>query len=668
MTPEVERFLDLSTRPLEGSPGLRDEAKAELMARVSQGGVPLEMLDLSAPVERLAAAKPGNPWPRRTALLVAAISLIATVSAIITGQALEGYRAARASTASMMIRYGGFPGYPNPIDPILSNHLDKIAPDLPLGLNGDKETAEWLEKYPDDLPMLQQHAARALAKESTLTTSGTSLSDLHPDTLASIERLDPDNAVWPLMRMIPHLAKSTGSGRSYGYGAHIGSSVTDEPEFQQALRLFSEAAGKQTYRDHSLVLQRRQIDAFPRSRSIADDLVVTGIAQLVAPVFSDYSNELEALISIQVERLKKAGDQAGLIQLGNEWQQLATTLRGEVDFQSFNAQFQAIARKLDGAFGDLGMEAEKVQLTEWLKESDAGATPPLPGVAPEIEAAAGARLRGSLDKLADVTLAEVEPSRRTEHAYFDRGVASFLMVLALLVAGLIALETCRRSAIVKGMARGLMPLFRPVDHLWIGVLGIALPWLWWWVVTRLTPLGLRDLDFNDEWTVIPMIIQPATAFIFGLAMLLQTARWRWSHRGGFIGLGAPLSWLGWLAAALAGLAIPAAGVLRYLDLNDNDSGYYLLGVGSMAGCSLLWLLWGVVMNLFTPRASALRPNLAMRAALPWALAGVVTLIASGMISSAMERYWFARDPLLPTWTSKTHLNALEERTAHPGHP
>jgi hypothetical protein len=29
----------------------------------------------------------------------------------------------------------------------------------------------------------------------------------------------------------------------------------------------------------------------------------------------------------------------------------------------------------------------------------------------------------------------------------------------------------------------------------------------------------------------------------------------------------------------------------------------------------------------------------------------------------MERYWFAKDPLFPAWTSKTHVNALEERVA-----
>lgn len=83
----------------------------------------------------------------------------------------------------------------------------------------------------------------------------------------------------------------------------------------------------------------------------------------------------------------------------------------------------------------------------------------------------------------------------------------------------------------------------------------------------------------------------------------------------------------------------------------------------MAACGLLWLLWHGIMTLFTPRSGALRPNLTMRAVLPWAMAGVATLLVSTAIATAMERYWYAKDPLFPAWTSKTHVNALEERVA-----
>ena len=69
------------------------------------------------------------------------------------------------------------------------------------------------------------------------------------------------------------------------------------------------------------------------------------------------------------------------------------------------------------------------------------------------------------------------------------------------------------------------------------------------------------------------------------------------------------------------------------------------------------------MTLFTPRSGALRPNLTMRAVLPWALTAIVTLLASVALSALLERQWFAKDPLFPSWTSKTHINALKERLA-----
>ncbi len=61
MTPEIERFVEAATRPLAGHPEARDEARTELMSRLSHQGVPLEMLDLSGPIERLEQAKVRQP-------------------------------------------------------------------------------------------------------------------------------------------------------------------------------------------------------------------------------------------------------------------------------------------------------------------------------------------------------------------------------------------------------------------------------------------------------------------------------------------------------------------------------------------------------------------------------------------------------------------------------
>ncbi|WP_193212120.1 hypothetical protein [Luteolibacter marinus] len=667
MTPEVERFLESATRPLEAHPALRDEAKGELMARVSHGAVPLEMLDLSDPLARLEAAGARRRWIRRTALLA---SFAATAVALVAGVALQArdvYVAGQANRTSNMIRYGGYPGYSHgrPLDPLLESRLRQLAPGLPLALRGEDEPATWLERHPDDVEMLQEHVSRQLLSSSN-SYRNTKPDPLAPADQAAISRLDADNSVWPLIEMIPHLAQATGSSSTRFYGTTPSSKITDPDELKKATELFSKAAACSRYCDHSLALKRRIVAAFPRSNTIADDLLVSGMARQVSPVFMEYSNDLGHLIYHESLRLTDDHDKEGLIRLKSDWEQLARLIiaagaRGEADLLDMIQHLGSCANHLADAFSRLGMPGEKAEMETWITRLNA-TRPPGNGLSEaEIAVAGGARLDRHRGELAGVSMAEIIPSLKTEHAWFDHVLALIPAFIALVAATLVGFEACRRSRIVKGMARGLMPLFRWSDHLWLGALGIVLPWLWWFAVTRLSPLGLRDLNFDDEWTAIPMMIQPAAGFLLGLTLLLQTARWRWARRGGFLGLNPPLAWFGWLAAGLAGAALPAAGTIRYHGLNDEQSAYFMIGVSGMAGCTLLWLLWGVVMNLFTPRASALRPNLAMRSALPWTLVGLLTLLASAGISKAVERYWFAHDPLLPTWTSTTHQNALEER-------
>ncbi len=107
MTPELDRFLEMTTRPLEAFPAERDEAKGELMGRVDHAGVPYEMLDLRAPLERLEATPPRPPWPRRTALLAALVVSIATVATSVSRQSREFAMMTLANTMSFTSRMGG---------------------------------------------------------------------------------------------------------------------------------------------------------------------------------------------------------------------------------------------------------------------------------------------------------------------------------------------------------------------------------------------------------------------------------------------------------------------------------------------------------------------------------------------------------------------------------
>ncbi|MEK7949551.1 hypothetical protein [Luteolibacter soli] len=666
MTPEVERFLNLATRPLEATPNEREEAKGEFMSRITHGGVPYEMLDLAEPLDRLAGAKPPKNALRRSLLLTGAVLLTASVAITIAMLGWEIFLISQANMASSQSRYGISPGLGKDYL-MMMDRVRAIAPDLPLGLHPhsgkSEETAAALAKNPDDIAMLQEHVIREMREVSQSHGSNGFTSDEQ----ASINRLDQDNALWPLIQINLHLAKATGATTGFGT-YYMGSQITSEPDFQQALKLFSEAAAKPSYSDHSTSLKRRQLDAFPPSRSLAESMVATGFSRWVSSPFSYYSANLSALGNLHCERLVAAADKEGLANFHREWKQLCghiigSTQSGESEYNDIFHQLKEIGNSLESAFDRLGMAVEKADMEQRLKILDrlVFTSSNLP---PEVAKALGPRLKSENRVPANLTVEEALTSRRVEFLFFYRILATSLAFLALVFAGLVAFETCRRSRIVKNMARGLVPLLRKEDHLWMAGLGLALPWAWWWTITRMTPLGWRDGDFDKPWPSIVWLIQPSAGVVFAAVMLLQTARWRWGVHGGFLGLGVPLPWIGWGVATLTALSIPVAGVLPYLgSMTDNETGVFLAGVTGMAACGGLWLLWQGIMTLFTPRAGALRPNLVMRATLPWAMTGVVTLLASVAVSTALERYWFSKDPLFPSWTSKTFPNALQERIA-----
>lgn len=661
MTPELQRFLDLATRPLEGAPELRDEAKSELMARAGHAGVPFEMLDLAEPLGRLEKATPLKSRPRRLALPGA---LVVTIAAVLCAAGMLAYDIALMSMANRhafqrQVRFGS----PEE-NPFLSDYVRRNAPGLPLGPgilgggDGLTEPALWLARHPDDLAMWQEFVTRQAFQADW--------KGFDEATKEVIARLDADNALWPLLTL-PRWVQSS-CDRNFRYRrAGTVNPVTDEAGFQTALRIFSEAAGKGRYHDRSGSLVRRQIDAFPPTRSLADDLVVQGFTGFVSQPFGHYSifpGSFAAMAEVQCARLVTANDHEGLRKFHGEWQQLLRLVRESPEpLASQDAtllHLRAMGEVFARTFGGVGMTGEKLQTQEQLDRIPHSIYVPLP---PELRKVAGARLLNG-SPFATLSEAEVLPSRKTELAFLDRHVAVSLALLALVFCGLVGLEACRRPKVVKGTAKGLMPLFRREDHLWIGGLGLALPWLWWGIVTRLTPLGLHGADPDQiEIASLGLLGQPLTALILGMVLLLQTVRWRWALRGGFLALGGSPFWPGWMVALLTALAIPAFGLVPFLDLRGDDRNFFLLGVSGMAACGLLWLLWVGIMNLFTPRASALRPNLAMRGLLPWTFAGVFSLVAAFGVSTFMERRWFAKDPLLPSWTSKTHLNALEEREA-----
>jgi hypothetical protein len=270
------------------------------------------------------------------------------------------------------------------------------------------------------------------------------------------------------------------------------------------------------------------------------------------------------------------------------------------------------------------------------------------------------------DAPADLTLEEVIPAGRTERAAIQRFIALSGALITLLMILFVVIECYRRPRRVAGMSNGLIPLLNWRDRLWIAGLGLALPWAWFLGITCLTPMGIRDLSIEaeDGIAILILLIQSSATLIFAVVMLVWAGYWRWEKRGGFLAFHGGWVRLGLISGILAGLTVPAVGLYRYLSFaNDDEKVFFFLGVCGLAVIGLLWLIWITILNVFTPKANALRANVVMRTILPWMLTGLASLLICAGVQWSAERYWMKRDTLFPSWTSETHKNALEERVA-----
>lgn len=257
------------------------------------------------------------------------------------------------------------------------------------------------------------------------------------------------------------------------------------------------------------------------------------------------------------------------------------------------------------------------------------------------------------------------PSGRVEWAFGERVMLHAVSLVGLWLVLFTAFEAYRRKRQVKGLAKGLMPLFRWNDHLWIAGLGIVLPLVWYLGLTRLTPLEMHDLSLDDdEIAVLVSSIQMLGAFFMGAIAMLWATYWRWEKRGGFLCLRGGGVFVGWIMALLSAAAIPAAGWAKFISFKDDESmAFYLVGAAGLVAMGLLWLLWIGILNLCTPQANALRANLVSRTVLAWYLVASFCLVIGAELLRQEERYWMNKDSLFPTWTSETHMNGLEERVA-----
>lgn len=607
---QEQEFIRLATRPLAERGKERAAAADELAARLAHADPADKAAALPGAVRRLEAKAPPPPW--RLPLAAGALLLLAVLAVLIPRYWREArilheiHQQGRSRFLGQWILQSASSGKPFPL------HLHGLE----IRREEHMHRAEAFWKDHPDSP-----AAYSLYVRAYIEPDGSA--GLPPDYRETWQRLDPGNALWPLIAAERHAPRAL-AGRG-------GRTVADEARFQQSLAALREAAQCERASPTSAELAALHRPYFRFDEGLA------GIHQrrmLLAGGMGDmpFLNGALVVADLQAGRLEAAGDKEGMRTLVRD---LRHVLQLAAD-SDLNAEFtfnraSAIARSLALRCGSMGLKEEEAWLERVRDAFPAYFTArrSAPGPNPRLADSLTGQWTGY--HLPNLTEEELEPGRLAEYAVADRFTALAGLLAAALGLGLCGLEMLRRGAGPRGLARGLAPLFRGRDRLWLFGGGLLLPLLWWCGIVWFSPLGCRDIalsfyEFNHVPLMQPWLSQGLGGVVLILVAMVQIARWRWGKRGNFLCLRPERMWIGWAMLALAALFIPLQGIVRYLPARGNE---FLLYGSAAGGIPLLWLFWQAGTVCFHPREGSLAGMLLPRTLVP-ALAAMALLMAAAM--------------------------------------
>ncbi|WP_367870291.1 hypothetical protein [Luteolibacter sp. Populi] len=595
---EAERhFIELATRPLENAPAVRDEARGELMERLSR----------QPPHEREAAATE------------AAARLAKTVPGSWRGKAM-------AAAAAWLLLTGilvsiGFSFF---------HEADTADEEWTNALAQSFEETDMAKAAED--PASYEKAIQRLFSSHDYDTHHDPGVELPADYREVWTRIDPGNGAWALREAL----------------ARSGWSTAPNPvqEFAGVWALVEEAARAPRFEIYAPEALLARLQRHPEPGSYLELGMRSGGRQ---PLLNRSWNLREGVVGIFQERgrlMVVAGDKDGLRSAIRDWERLCAKLAAEclsLSDMNYAGDLVAAGNALLLSADDLKMKEEEQHVRTCLnaiphESSEYSYSPGAAAIIP----AMGMSAREIFHYGPPNETAAYEAGRMGEYACIERILAPVVAIPVLLVLALVWIESLRRGRRVNGLAAGLAPLFDGRDAFWLVGLGVLVPFAWYWGITRLTPLGCREAAlFHHGYT--PLVMQAAAGLLLLLVMIVQTGQWRIARRCSAIGLGARHLWPGWGVVAFTAALLPASGIGRWLP--HSQIGEFLLITCASAGIPLLWLLWRAAVLVFGPGSNSLAGVLLSRAMTPPLILATALLLAAYPVMLGVERNWLAQDQI-----------------------
>ncbi len=662
MPDSAERFIAAATAPLGDNPEFQTAARQELESCLDLGD-PATLADAARHLEDPVPIRRITRWRSVLYIATAAVSLVSV--ALIT-RSLVTYR----QSARHLSRVAT--GAETLDNRALSRGLTADQKLLLLGdtsetLASDRFKALW-NTEPENPAYFAEYAIHYRLDHERLPQG----------FLAAAERLDPDNAWFPLFaagtlaERLFDLSLVPVRDRKDEVELVPKQTIRDEKRFAEALALFRKAASQPRFESYQVDLLKQRIPLLPPRTDFASQAIpmayVGGLPQGNLKLKSVLS-----VVDFEAERLASGGDVEGFDTLMRDWRRiLESALQGGdrtlVNMLIFRSLLTTPARRFQRYAEKLALPEETKRWRdiadkedEWSarKYRDRGFNDPLRWHGSRIASLSLPPVTWASERAPAIREDELKAGRLADHEGFSRIASLAVWGVLGLMLGAAALFPCRGSALIQRLSRRLVDLLRPVDWAWILGAGIVLPLLYYLVVYRFTPLGARELSLRISMFIIPAGQVTSMALLMIVTPLL-IARWRLGKRGAILGWRKGRAWLGWTAVICGALALPAFGLIFAA---DKGSPTVMMIAAALLGILVLtWLVLGI-RALFSKRPALLRRVNLSRILVPTYALGMLLMAASMPLYHAAEKRWLAQDRLMEITPEAPAMSRYEWETA-----
>lgn len=487
---------------------------------------------------------------------------------------------------------------------------------------------------------------------------------LPPDFLETARSIDPHNS-W-----FTHVAAGAAAKEAVKKGEQKRSrkpipktpewEILDEARFQEALSLIRQARSQPDYRNPLGDLLKQQAKLLPANTPSEALYAISYIGRHSASELGTRS-----LVDVMAAKAWQCGeteDVAGLKDLLLDSEALLMKLYG-TEVVSFIGELvyknhafglvshlAPVAQKLD--LDEPGRMMETLDRVNRMK-SLTRSRRVFPGVNPSEKGGRLASnllsgLTNNLEHRPYIHAEDLTPGRLIDHEIVARLSAYLVWTGAVVCLIAVWAFRFRSPRLVHPLSLRAGDLLRPSDKGWILALGTGLPFLYVQLLTRLTPLGGRELslayqDVNlPEVDSVPLPLLQWTGYLVLVILLsVLTIRWRMSRRAKALVFHQSSNLMLWLAVACAVAFIPVIGS----SIADQwEAGvYWAIGLFAVPA---IWLAAVVSGVLFIDSPKLIQHAVVARALIPCFATTALLAISPVPLYKAAALRWFERDTLI----------------------